>query len=123
MLHLAWYGQEWAELNHGKEVRAVPGYRYDRWLVAHKRLLDIGLKHAGPNLAVEFPLSGYGPLAEASAALADHVIAKAGAGSDWIFVQANGWGPGGEWGAPDPKTEAAFDRVWEKPGTELQTAL
>ena len=35
LLHLAWYGQDWAELNHGKEVRARPGYSYANWLRAH----------------------------------------------------------------------------------------
>ncbi|MDH7571404.1 MAG: hypothetical protein QHJ73_17645, partial [Armatimonadota bacterium] len=60
LLHLPWYGQEWAELYHGREVRALPGYTYDNWLRAHRRLLEIGLKHSGPRLSVEFPLSGHG---------------------------------------------------------------
>ncbi len=115
LLHLAWYGQEWAELNHGKEVRALPGYSFENWLEAHKRLIDIGLKYADESLAVELPFSGYGPLTEAAAIFADHVIARIGPGSPLFFCQANGWGPNGEWGAPSAEVEKAFDAVWAKP--------
>lgn len=115
LLHLAWYGQEWAELNHGQEVRGQAGYSYENWLAAHRRLIDIGLTYAGDDLAVEFPFSGHGPLTEAASALADHVIAKVGPRRPVFFCQANGWGPNGEWGAPNQATEAAFDRVWERP--------
>ncbi|HUT89682.1 MAG TPA: hypothetical protein VMY37_09310, partial [Thermoguttaceae bacterium] len=68
LLHLAWYGQDWAELNHGKEVRSQAGYRYENWLRAHVRLIDVGLRYAGEDLAVELPFSGYGPLTEAAVA-------------------------------------------------------
>ncbi len=100
LLHLAWYGQDWAELNHGKEVRAVPGYSYAAWLTAHKRLIDIGLQHAGRDLAVELPFSGYGPLTDAVVQFADHVIEKCGPDSDLFYCQANGWAPGGDWAHP-----------------------
>ncbi len=63
LLHLAWYGQDWAELNHGKEVLALRGYTFENWLKAHQRLIDIGLKYAGEGLAVELPFSGHGPCA------------------------------------------------------------
>ncbi len=53
LLHLAWYGQDWAELNHGKEVRSQAGYSYENWLRAHIRLVDIGLRYAGEELAKE----------------------------------------------------------------------
>jgi hypothetical protein len=115
LLHLAWYGQDWAELNHGREVRALPGYAYQRWLEAHTRLIDIGLAHAGPELTVELPFSGYGPLTDAALAFAAHVVGRIGPADPRFFCQANGWGPGGEWGAPNEETEAAFDRVWVQP--------
>jgi chitodextrinase len=116
ILHLAWYGQNWAELNHGTEVRSVPGYSLDAWLGAHRRLIDIAVRHSGPDLSVELPLSGYGPLSNGpSAALADHVVATAGAGSEQFFVQANGWGPNGDWGTTSPGIEAQFDQIWSKP--------
>ncbi len=115
LLHLAWYGQNWAELNHGTEVRAQRGYSYESWLNAHRRLIDIGLRQAGEDLAVELPFSGHGPLTDAASAFADHVVSKLGPSRPAFFCQANGWGPNGEWGAPNEATEAAFDRVWEKP--------
>ena len=37
LLHLAWYGQDWAELNNGVQVRALPGYTYDAWYQAHTK--------------------------------------------------------------------------------------
>ncbi len=123
LVHLAWYGRDWAELSHGKELRALEGYSYENWLRAHKRLLDIGLKHAGRGLAVELPLSGHGPLTEAAVALADHVVAKIGPSNPIFFCQANGWGPGGDWGAPTAETEAAFDRVWQRPICRGQQAI
>jgi len=115
LLHLAWYGQDWAELNHGREVRGLEGYSRENWLRAHKRLIDIGLKHADRTLAVEFPFSGYGPLTEAAAALGDHVVKKIGPSNPIFFCQANGWGAAGEWGAPNARTEAQFDGVWRRP--------
>jgi hypothetical protein len=115
LLHMAWYGQDWAELNHGKDVRDLKGYTYENWLQAHARLIDIALKQAGPDLAVEFPLSGHGPLTQAAEDLADYAARKIGPWNPAFFFQANGWGPRGDWGAPTAETEAAFDRVWQKP--------
>jgi hypothetical protein len=123
LLHLAWYGQDWAELNHGKEVRALEGYSFDNWLRAHTRLLDIGLKYTDDELSVEFPFSGYGPLTEAASRFADHVIARLGPDSRKFYCQANGWGPRGDWGAPSAETEAAFDKVWQKPICRGQQAI
>jgi hypothetical protein len=123
LLHLAWYGQDWAELNHGKEVRSQPGYSYADWLRAHERLLDIGLKYAGDDLAVEYPFSGYGPLTDAAGSLADYVIEKIGERNPIFFCQANGWGPSGDWGAPNAEVEAAFARVWQRPICRGQQAI
>jgi hypothetical protein len=123
LLHLAWYGQDWAELNHGKEVRSLPGYRDTHWLRAHQRLMDIGLQSAGPDLAVEYPFSGYGPLTDMAVSLAEHVIESIGERNPIFFCQANGWGPQGDWGAPTPAIEAAFDRVWHMPVCRGQQAI
>jgi chitodextrinase len=124
LLHLPWYGQEWSELNHGAEVRAAPGYTLNTWLEAHRRLIDIAARHSGADLAVEMPLSGSGPLANGpSAALADHVIATVGADSDRFFVQANGWGPNGDWGTTSATTEAQFDQIWLKPVRRGEQAI
>ena len=83
--------------------------------MAHKRLIDIGLKYAGDGLAVELPFSGYGPCAEAASVFADHVIDRIGPSRPLFFCQSNGWGPNGDWGAPNKETEANFDKVWTKP--------
>jgi hypothetical protein len=88
LLHLAWYGQDWAELNHGREVRSLEGYSFDNWLRAHLRLVDIGLKYAGDDLAVELPFSGYGPLTEAASRFADYVVTKLGPRSQKFYCQA-----------------------------------
>ncbi len=115
LLHLAWYGQDWAELNHGQEVRSAPGYRYENWLRAHMRLIDIALELADRKLSTELPFSGHGPLTDVAMRFTDYVIDQIGGWDRRFFCQANGWGPKGEWGAPDEDTEAVFDRVWAKP--------
>lgn len=115
LLHLAWYGQDWAELNNGAQVRTIPGYTQQRWSNAHARLVALAAGHADADLSVELPLSGYGPLSNGpSQALADSVVANVGADSSRFFVQANGWGPDGEWGAPSSAVEADFDTVWDR---------
>ncbi|MBK7862712.1 MAG: hypothetical protein IPJ65_29705 [Archangiaceae bacterium] len=114
LLHLAWYGQDWAELNHGAEVRAAAGYTFERWQLAHDRLIDIGLKYATDALTVELPFSGYGPVTAAAAHFADHVVAAIGPSNPRFFCQSNGWGPSGDWGAPDASIEAQFDQVWSR---------
>jgi hypothetical protein len=112
LLHLAWYGQDWAELNHGQEVRGAPGYRYENWIRAHERLLDIAFATADGTLSTELPFSGHGPLTDAAARFADYVVSELGGWNPLFYCQANGWSPRGEWGAPDDDTEAAFDKVW-----------
>ncbi|HEY1117151.1 MAG TPA: hypothetical protein VGE43_05575 [Acidimicrobiales bacterium] len=116
LLHLSWFGLDWAELNHGAEVRAASGYTEAKWLAGHKALIDVGAALSSKNLAVELPLSGYGPLSSGeSDELAAHIVDTLGAGTDRFFVQANGWDETRQWGAPDMKVEAQFDRIWERP--------
>lgn len=116
LLHLSWYAQDWAELNNGAEVRAIPGYTQEKWLRSHERLIEIAAQYATLSLAVELPLSGYGPLSNGpSARLADKIIHSVGENSNRFFAQANGWGPNGEWGAPSSTIEADFDKIWDKP--------
>jgi hypothetical protein len=112
LLHLAWYGQDWAELNHGQEVRAAAGYRYENWLRAHERLLDIAFATADAALSTELPFSGHGPLTDAAARFADYVFSELGGWNPLFYCQANGWSPRGEWGAPNEDTEAAFRKIW-----------
>jgi RTX calcium-binding nonapeptide repeat (4 copies) len=115
LLHLPWYGLDWAELNNGAEVRAAPGYSQAAFINAHERLIDIALRYAGDDLAVEFPMSGHGPLDQVGAALADHIVSVAGANSARIYVQSNGLAADGDWGAPNQETERSMDdAVWSR---------
>jgi len=111
LLHLSWYAQDWAELNHGAEVRAAAGYSAAAWLEGHKRLMTIASEERAtrPTVAVEWPFSGYGPLPTYTVQLNDHMAALFGAGSLRAYFQGNGWGPNGEWGAPDPTVEGQHD--------------
>ena len=114
LLHLAWYGQDWAELNHGQEVRAARGYRYENWLRAHMRLIDIAIETSDAALSTELPFSGHGPLTDVAQRFADYVVEQVGSWDHRFYCQANGWGPRGEWGAPNDDTEAAFRQVWTR---------
>ena len=115
LLHCPWYGHAWAELNNAVDVRNQPGYTYDRWFDAHIRLLNIGLKYADDDLAVEYPMSGGGPTADSVSQIADYVWDKLGPNNPRFFLQANGWGPGGYWGSPNPETEKLKSRCFERP--------
>lgn len=123
LLHAAWYGCEWAELDHGQMVRRAEGYSYAAWFDAHRRLLDIAINTSSDDLAVELPLSGHGPLTKAAVGFADHVLKRLGPHNPRFFVQANGWSPQGDWGAPNKETETAFDQVWKKPICRGQQAI
>jgi hypothetical protein len=115
LLHLSWYGQDWAELNNGAEVRAAPGYSEAAWLDGHRDLVDVGIAISSQNLAVELPLSGYGPLSNGlSAALAAYIVDRLGPDNDRFFIQANGWDETREWGSPNDSVEQQFDRIWDQ---------
>ena len=89
-IHLPWYGNMWAEIDNGADIQAAPGYSFEAWLAGHKRLVTIASRYAGPDLAVEFPLTGYwGGRNDGAMELVDHMIEKFGAWSGTIFVQAN----------------------------------
>jgi hypothetical protein len=106
-LHCPWYGKDWAELAHAKDVRDLTGYTYARWLTAHQRLIDIAAPFAGPDLIVEFPMSGSGPLPQAIDDLSGYIAMRPE--SDYLFVQGNGTDNDGVWGAPDQPTENQKD--------------
>jgi hypothetical protein len=54
-------------------------------------------------------------LTSAANRFAAHIVERVGRSNPIFFCQANGWGPRGEWGAPNAETEAAFDKVWTQP--------
>lgn len=91
LLHVAWWGRLWAEIDNGEDtIQRAPGYTREAWLAGHKRLVDIAHKYSGPDLAIEFPLSGYwGGWNAAAADLIKHMMLRFGQWSPLLFVQAN----------------------------------
>lgn len=129
LLHFPWYGHDWAELWHGTDVRGLEGYSLEAFVAGHAALWDGAWTVAGYDLAVEFPLSGHGPLSGAdgvSDRLAEHMAETGGPdAANLCSIQANGWGcilnglapPGnvGLFGTPDPAIETQFAPVWTWP--------
>jgi hypothetical protein len=122
LLHLPWYGQDWAEVNHGITIRngtaaslsyggtQVSGYTYQRFLDSHTRLMDIAYPYAGDDLAIEWPLTGFGPIT-GSTPFADDIMGYARVltaldDSPLIYIQGNGWDENGMRGGAGE--EAAF---------------
>ena len=102
VLHLPWYGYQWAEIYNGTDLQATKGYSYDAWLKGHLKLLDMGLAVSGSDLTVEFALSGHwGGNATAAKTIADRIVASTGAWSRRAMVQGNGLG---QWNAPATKS-------------------
>jgi len=127
LLHLPWYGVNYAELNMGHEVQALSGFTYQNWLDAHKRLVDIAFRYRTPDLAIEYPLSGYGPLTGSGSLtignavddLSNYIVLKSGGDTNNVFIQANGLGPQawgiGDWGTTSSTAETAMDAAsWHK---------
>lgn len=125
LLHCSQYARDWAELNHGLEVRNAPGYSLAAYLEGHRRLIDIAydVAAAHPGLVVEFPLSGHGPLTNVSPVLADHMVTRFGAGTRRCVFQANGWGINGRWGAADPAVAAQMDACFARPVARALQAI
>ncbi|MCW2767482.1 MAG: hypothetical protein JWO11_3441 [Nocardioides sp.] len=117
LLHNSWYAMDWAELNHGIEVRSAAGYSQAAWLTGHQRLIDIWrrVQVDHPNVVMEGPLSGYGPLTALSPKLADHMVAQFGASQRNVVLQANGWGANGQWGAPSATIDQQMDACFSRP--------
>ena len=68
---------------------------------------------------MEFPLSGYGNLLQASPDLADYALGALGPRNPRFFIQANGWGGVadsgvGDWGATSGAIETQHDAVWTR---------
>jgi len=93
LVHLPWYGYQWAEIYNGKEVKSARGYSYSAWLAGHKKLVQLGFARSGNRVAVEFSLSGdWGGVDLGTADLSDAIVEVAGTWSPYVFVQGNGLG-------------------------------
>ena len=88
LLHLTWYGGGAAEIYNGPEVIAAPGYSVQNFLKGYERLVDIGMAMAGPDLTVEFPLSGTGTRAIVIP-LEAYMSAKFGSNNPALITQFN----------------------------------
>lgn len=125
LLHCSQYARDWAELNHGLEVRNAPGYTQAAFIEGHRRLITIArdVVAAHPGLVVEFPLSGHGPLTAVSPALADHMVATFGAGTRQCVFQGNGWAHNNRWGAADPNIATQMDACFTRPVARALQAI
>ncbi len=93
LLHLPWYGYQWAEIYNGNAVKGARGYSYDAWMKGHLKLVDIGVAASGSDLTVEFAMSGdWGGNSSASGDIADRIIDSTGDWSRRVLVQGNGMG-------------------------------
>jgi hypothetical protein len=115
MLDCGWYSLNYSELYFGPGVQQAYGassaVNEGRFIAAHQRLIDIAFAATGGGVPVGFGLSGHGPIGNIAPALAAHMEDK-GPDSERIFMQANGWGPNGEWGGA---LESSLDAsVWPK---------
>jgi hypothetical protein len=93
LLHVPWYGFLWAEIYNGDEIEALPGYSWASWLEGHRRLADIALSYSGPDLAIEFALSGHwGTHGAGAGEVSDAIVDLSGPNSGQAIVQGNGHG-------------------------------
>lgn len=120
ILHQPWFGRDWAEIANGADMRALAGYSYANWYTPHQMLFDATIHLAGPDLVMEWPMSGAGPLTGNAPFIRDmtnHMLEVVGPNSPYLFVQANGVNDGthggasrGVYGAPDATTETTKRR-------------
>lgn len=105
VMHLPWYGYQWAEIYNGPDVQRAAGYSYSAWLTGHRRLLKIAKQHTGAKLAAEFALSGHwGDAKMGSTDISKAIVSRWGDWSDQVFVQGNGLGVYNN----DPTRQAIF---------------
>ena len=119
MIDAGWYSLNYSELYYGPEVQSAAGgtllTNREPFSAAHRRLIDFGFAMTDATISIGFGLSGHGTLHDYIAGnLAAHMRTVSGVDdSKRIFMQANGWGPGGQWG--NALTESGFDAtVWPK---------
>jgi hypothetical protein len=88
LLHLPWYSGTTAEIYDGPEVTSAPGYSLQNFLTGYERLAAIGMSVAGPDLSVEFPLSGIGTRSVVMP-LENYMSATFGSDNPELMVQWN----------------------------------
>ncbi len=86
ILHLPWPGLLWAELALVSQQMALPGYTLLQVQNYHVAMERFAIQAAAPDLTVEFPLSGYAPLALRTPIVA---LAKATTSPKNVVLSAN----------------------------------
>lgn len=113
ILHWSWYAKEWAEIYHGPEVRAAAGYSKERFVAAHCAVIERAAKvqQTYPDILMEFPLSGHGPIQDI---VDDMAKCMADAfGDERSALQANGWSHSGQWGQANPEIDEQMDAAFD----------
>lgn len=119
ILQWTWYAKEWAEIYHGPAVRAAQGYTVDKFIDAHKALIDraAAVQRDFPGVVMGLQLSGHGPIAGISAGrvLVDELVEHAATVFEpgRAIIHANGWSYRGQWGQSDPDVDETMDAAFE----------
>lgn len=102
LIHMPWYGRDWAEINYHPELWNEPNFSKDKWVEGHKRLADIVYNKVKdyPDISVEFPASGWNNKGEGMAATNQVMgyLVNASVHPLWanwsgrLFIQGNGYG-------------------------------
>jgi hypothetical protein len=106
------WGDNFAELNNGAQLRGLTGYSYANWLTAHKALINvIDAIYAANGFLIpyEHPLTGCGPLSGAFPASNDigAYLANLRGLNTYVSAQGTGLNPWGVgfWGTTSQATE------------------
>lgn len=120
LVHMPWYGRDWAEINYHPELWNEPNFSKDKWVEGHKRLTDIVYNKVKdyPDISVEFPASGWNNKGDGPAATNEVIgyLVDATAHPLWanysgrMFIQGNGYGvySGLNSNASTPTTREAY---------------
>ncbi len=127
LVHMPWYGRDWAEINYHPELWDEPNFTPDKWVEGHKRLADIVYNKVKnyPDISVEFPASGWNNLVKDNTSpynigptvtnevigyLVNPIVHPLWANySGRLFIQGNGYGVhSGLNGASSPTTREAY---------------
>lgn len=116
-IHCAWHSYQYSELYYGPEIQSLfsgnANTNKPNYIAACKRLIDRAFAVSTAAFPVAFGLSGHGPIQGVTDQLSTYMRTISQQDfSPRILMNANGWGPGGEWGGA---LEATHDAdVWPK---------
>jgi hypothetical protein len=106
----------WAELLFPVSLPEVPGYSMERFVDAHRRVVD-AYAAAFPGTPLTLAVTGHeydGSLQRVVADLTDFVVARFGPDNDRVVIQANGWSERTVMGR-NTTVDRTFDACFAKP--------